>query len=651
MPTTETNELREVELQESTASDLIPVMMRFLHVVRRRKRVVFSVLYCFALVGGAYYFLAPRKYESSAKLLIVEQKLDHLSTVGEHDATGNTMATHRELVTSPVVIQQAIKLLPKEYRVDLHGKPVKEWVNIIAGNLSARITRKTNIIDVSYRSSTPDAAAAVVRSVIQSYLDFVAKNHKGAAGEIITILTDERDQLQIQLDEKQKELQKFSQQAGHLAISTEEGVVEPMIQRAIQLNDAMIDAQQKRLELQATLASVEDSLSRGEDISQHLMSIEATLGRQILLASMGLSPQDMQVLSEQQKKHFALQQELNSLSASYGPNHPRILQLQQETATIEQYLSNYHSGAGQRYESMGEAVPSEVIVNMLRQSVRQALKKENQLRTSFDLAREEAAKHSDAIVKLKMLERDVARKETLYDSLSERIASFDLGQIQAPIKATVVREPLPNDLPVTPKLRMVAAFCLFGGTFLGCLIVYVQDILDDRFNSPEEMTSQLGVPILSMVRNLDPLPGKGFETVYTHVMPNSVETEAFRTLRTALALSGEECDRILVSSSEPGDGKTTISANLSVALAHAGKRTLVIDADLRRPGFTTLIDLKGRPGVADILISDQAPADSAPPLVHHTEVDGLDVLPVGLRRPNPSELLSSNAFCRTIGLG
>ena len=140
----------------------------------------------------------------------------------------------------------------------------------------------------------------------------------------------------------------------------------------------------------------------------------------------------------------------------------------------------------------------------------------------------------------------------------------------------------------------------------------MQDVLDDRFSSPEELTAQLGVPVLAMVRSLSPLPGEGMETVHTHKLPHSVETEAFRTLRTAISLSGSSCDRLLISSSEPGDGKTTISVNLSVAMAQAGKRTLVIDADLRKPGFTSLLKLKGRPGVADVLTTDRLLRTSHP---------------------------------------
>ena len=644
MTTQDSKKMLYVDNQAGPSNDLVPIAMRLLRIFRYRKKVIFSTIYCFALVGIAYYFLATRYFESSAKLLIVEQKADQLSAIGDHDNTGNTMATHRELAVSPVVIEQAIKQLAPQYRVDLQGISPKKWAKTLAKRLQAKSTRKTNFIEVSYRSRNPEAAAAVVSSVIQSYLDFIENNHKGTAGEIISVLTEERNELQVDLNQKQTSLQQFRQQVGHLGISSEDSVVEPMIQRALRLNEAMLDAQEKRLEMQATLASFEDSLSRGDDISQQLMSIEATLGKQMLLTSMGLSPQDLQILGEQQKRLLAAQAELQALSADYGPNHPQVLEVQQQVQTLQEYLSTYYSSADERFDSLGNAVNAETIRNMLVQSVRQSLQQEKQLQESFEQARAEASQHSGALVKLRMLERDVLRKESLYDSLSEKIANIDISKIQAPIKATVVREPLPNEIPVTPQLRFLAIMCLFGGTLAGGLIVYVQDVLDDRFSSPEELSSQLGVPVLAMVRNLEQLPGEGLETVHTKTMPSSVETEAFRTLRTSLSLSGDVCDRILISSSEPGDGKTTISANLSVAFAQAGKRTLVIDADLRRPGFTALVNLKGQPGVADVLASDEPPEITATRFVQHTVVDGLDILPVGLRRPNPAELLSGKAF-------
>jgi capsular exopolysaccharide synthesis family protein len=355
-----------------------------------------------------------------------------------------------------------------------------------------------------------------------------------------------------------------------------------------------------------------------------------------------MSTEDLNVMEDQQKRLLTLQSELNSLTRFYGPNHPHIGDLQNQIASTEQYLRSYRENVGQRFGSSEQLGPR--IRQMLEQAVRQSFQKEEQLTVSFEQARHEAARHSGDVVQLRMLEREVTRLEAQYDLLFEKISTVDMRQEQAPIQATVVKEPFPDLEPVSPQLRFLIFACLGAGTLVGTVIIYVQDVLDDRFTSPEEMSSQLGVPVLAMVRKLDPLPGVGLESVHTHTKPNAVETEAFRTLRTALTLSGAATERILISSSEPGDGKTTITANLSTAFAQAGKSTLVIDADLRRPGFTTLMNLKGLPGVAEIITSDSPPAESAPQYVCETAAEGLHVLPVGLRRPNPAELLSSQAF-------
>ena len=603
--------LQQDESEFMPSGDAVSAIARFVGILRRRKQVVITTVAISGLLGLTYYMLATRKYASTAELLIIQQKQDHLATVGDHESSEDTMATNQKLISSPIVIQNAIKQLPPEHRIDLVGEPTHKWVETLSNNLSARVTRKTNFIDVTYRSKHPEAAAAVVRAIINSYLQFVEDKHRGTAGDALHSLLQKGAELEAKLTEKQNELQSFSQQVGHLAVSQDDSVVEPIIQRALRLNDALMDVQQRRLELQATLVSVNGALERGEDINQYLAAMEESVGRQMMLSSLGLGAEDLSVIEEQQKQILAAQTELSSLSKFYGPNHPRILDLQDTIANGQRFVRDYRANLGTQQNGMAQEHIGPVVKRMLEQSVQQTWQKEQQMAASFEQARQEASKHSGDIVQLRMLEREVTRLEAQYDLLFEKISTVDMRQMQAPIQATVVREPVPDRVPVSPQIRFLVFICLAGGTAVGTAIVYVQDVLDDRFSSPEELTSQLGVPVLAMIRNLTPLPGVGLETIHTHKLPHAAETEAFRTLRTAISLSGSSCDRLLISSSEPGDGKTTISANLSVALAQAGKRTLVIDADLRKPGFTSLLQLKGHPGVADVLTSQLSAAETA----------------------------------------
>ena len=222
-----------VEPDIAASGELFTAIFRFLRIVQYRKNVILSVVCLFILMGVAYFALATRLYQSTAKLLIIRQQQDQVSTVGDSAGSDNTMATHRELVRSPIVLQQAIKFLKPEHRVDLQGVPQHKWADVIGNNLSAKTTRKTNFIEVSHRSKSPEAATAVVNAIIQSYLQFIEETHKGTAGDVIATLTKERDELHLSLVAKQTKLQQFRESVGHIAINSGDGIVEPIIQRAI----------------------------------------------------------------------------------------------------------------------------------------------------------------------------------------------------------------------------------------------------------------------------------------------------------------------------------------------------------------------------------------------------------------------------------
>jgi capsular exopolysaccharide synthesis family protein len=125
-----------------------------------------------------------------------------------------------------------------------------------------------------------------------------------------------------------------------------------------------------------------------------------------------------------------------------------------------------------------------------------------------------------------------------------------------------------------------------------------------------------------------------------HARPQAVECEAFRTLRTTLSFSKESRELLAITSSEPSDGKTTVVSNLGVAYAQAGKRTLLIDADMRRPGLSRFFEMRGLRGLSDLLRGRESLDAFARRCVQSTEVELLYVIPSGAKPSNPSELLS-----------
>jgi capsular exopolysaccharide synthesis family protein len=240
-----------------------------------------------------------------------------------------------------------------------------------------------------------------------------------------------------------------------------------------------------------------------------------------------------------------------------------------------------------------------------------------------------------------MVKHDIELLRNAHDTLLDRISNIDINQNHADVRVTVVNEPVVEHLPISPSLKLVVMLCLLGGFGGGAAIVYVLDVLDERFRSPEELSSQLRAPVLAIVRQLSPTLKSGVEAVHVHASPDDVASEAFRTLRTTLAFTDRDRKTLSITSTEPGDGKTTVLVNLATSFAQAGKRTLIVDADLRRPGMSRLFGLTGISGLSEILRQSDELLTMAPPRICATGIDKLDLLPSGPKTFDPTVLLSS----------
>jgi len=202
------------------SSELVHSLLRLWQVAQYRRKTILRAVCGSAIIGALYFVFAPRYYDSTAKLLIVHRNQDQVASVGDEPVLDNTMANQREIVVSPVVVQQAIDYVLPEHRLDFEDSSPSEWAKILSKGLSARTARKTNIIEIRYRSLSPEAASAVASAVIQSYLQFVDRTHKGSANEVIAALSHEWDKNAKLLAAKQLELQTTLQRVGHLPVQS-----------------------------------------------------------------------------------------------------------------------------------------------------------------------------------------------------------------------------------------------------------------------------------------------------------------------------------------------------------------------------------------------------------------------------------------------
>lgn len=639
------------KLDDPSSTMVVHMLLRFLLAVRYRKSVVIASLVVASLVGGLYYATATRYYCASAGMLMMQTGPDNLSTsmTGEVSRQRSMMKTFENVIRSPKVLEGALKSLRPEDRIDLEGIPKERWVASLREKVSSKAIRSTNILDVNYSSKDPRVAVNVVNAIVQSYLDFLDKTHKGAAGQISRVLTQERVELAEKLRRKQDELLAARRRFGDMGLRADGKALDPVIQRAVYFSQQLNDVQRKRITLQASLATIETAVRNGEDLQQHLITVSDAVGQELLRSSFGLSGRDATTRAELEQELLQARADIRAMQGYLGSSHPKMIAKREKIRMAEQYLREYQDHVDRRTWELQNGQLGPRLVQMVRQKLGEVVQQEASLRAQFEEAQARAIDLNGRLAVLDVLEHDVKRLRNLSDVLVEQIASIDLRQDGQEVRAAVINQPVAVTKPISPRLSYVAMLVLIGGLGIGLSGVYLLDMLDDRFRSIEDMQHQLGVPVLSMVRQLDvSAEARGLGALQMCSAPTATESEGFRTLRTALALADTELHRIVISSAEPGDGKTTILANLAVCYAQSEKKTLLIDADLRRPGLTALLDMRETEGLSGVLCSTDDVARTAAAHVQASGVEGLDILPSGPRPSNPAELLAGPRFAKLL---
>ncbi|QDU94579.1 polysaccharide biosynthesis tyrosine autokinase [Lignipirellula cremea] len=634
------------DAEGSSPRDIMQAALRFLQVLRRRKGYVLAMLAGAAVLGAAYYVAAPRMYEAKASLLITQTGPDVMSGSTPAASGGDSLIpTYEKLFTSAVVLNSAVEKLqdaPPEVVLAFDAAPSKEWAKTIEQNLRASSKRGTNLIELSYRAKSPEAATAVVAAILSSYLDFMDKNHKDVSLEIVTILDQERKQVEETLAEKQDQMLDLQHRVGDLGMREGSTVVHPAVQRVVELNRTLIEAQKNRVHLEALQTAVGDAVREGRDLRQHLLTFSPEIGRELLVSSMGLGPEFATNLRQIERQLIDERGQLNNMLAHYGEAHPKVIALRNSIVSGEQYMADIRFKAETQQNSIAGQQLAPLLTSLIAQRLAETRANEKQLLVEYQSSEAEAVSLNDRVAALQLVDNEVQRLRRLHETLLNQISKIDINQNQSDVRVAVVGEPLANENPVSPNLKMTVLLSLLIGLGGGAALVYGIDLLDDRFRSPEEMVEQLGAKLLAAIRPLSLTETHGAQAVQVHVNPTAVESEAFRTLRTVLSFGDLEGNRLIVTSTEPSDGKTTVISNLGASFAQSGKRTLLIDCDLRKPGLSTLFQVRGLPGLSDLLRSSEPVGAMCEQRILSTGIPDLDLLPCGPKAFDAAELLSGS---------
>jgi capsular exopolysaccharide synthesis family protein len=195
--------------------------------------------------------------------------------------------------------------------------------------------------------------------------------------------------------------------------------------------------------------------------------------------------------------------------------------------------------------------------------------------------------------------------------------------------------------PVLPRTQRDLMVATLGGLLLAFGLVFTFEYFDSRIKTPDEVKAHLGLPFLGMIPTCTGID-RGGEAPLLHSDVPPAFSEAIRSVRTAVLFSSadESARTVVITSTGPHEGKTLVSSSLAITLAQAGQRTVIVDADMRRPRMHEALGRSQEPGLSNVLVGESTLADAARP----TTVPNLSLLAAGHIPPNPAELLGSQKY-------
>jgi succinoglycan biosynthesis transport protein ExoP len=583
-------------------------------IIHRGWRRIAIVAGCCVFLAILYCMFARPLYSGRASLLVSEAGHPLLvngdaTSIGAADPFLYTQTT---VISSTPIIKAAVEKGNFNQMKTFLG--VTDIVALVQNNLDVELGKKDAIITLQYDAYNSQEATIIVDSVLNAYLDYQTTQVQSTAGTVKDMLAKEYQKQMDALTAKQIALFKFKAANGTLSMTdSDKGNI--VIQRLTQISSALTDADlaaiTEKANWNAAQIMFKDPNQRREWLSSQYANNHSAFND-----------------DSAHKDLTAWQLNLAALHREYADNHPAI---QRAKMMIEQLQA-------QLAQSDQDLVDGYLAT--LKQNFQKSLEKKGTLQREFDDAQKAVADLNSTAVEEAKLDDDVKQGQHMIDSLDSRIKEMSVMQGSTAMNTTVVE---PAAAPLSPN-KPYRGRILFGSVAVGLLFgfgyAWIGEYTERCFHTPEEVQSTLGLPVFAVIPHMNRAAAAHGRLV--QLDPMSPVAEAFRSLRTAInfAIPIEKTKTLLITSPTAGEGKSTVVSNLAIAMAQAGRKVIVLDADFRKPTQHKIFDIDESVGLSSVLAGTSTLENA----IRRVNVDRVDVLPCGPLPANPSEILNSDMF-------
>jgi capsular exopolysaccharide synthesis family protein len=508
--------------------------------------------------------------------------------------------------------------------------------------LKVRVQPRTRVLELTTDSTSPQFAADFVNTLVQEFIYQSVEARLNNTSNTSAWLKQEIDSARSNLQRSEDALQAYARNSGLIFTDSESETnvaTEKLQHLELSLSGVTADRISKESRYELAKNSPPDSLA---DV---------------------LNDEGLQTIDD---KINETQRRLADLSAIYTPDYAGVKRAKAELASLQEAFQQKRGN----------------ILNKIETDYHQAQRNENLLRDAYLAQTREVTGQDEKTIQYNILKREVDSSRLLYDTMLQQMKQASIASALHASNLRVVDLAVPSDLPVSPNFKLNSMVGLFAGLILSISILTARERADRNLQMPGDIKQWLEIPELGTIPALvsstkRPIYYRGTSGALGQARPlltgspigsnglvfdkpnqpdrvelvtlqhkSSLLAEAFRSALTSILFIGDNgnAPHVLVfTSTQPGDGKTTVVANLGIALAEIRKKTLIIDADMRRPSIHKVFGVPQSRGLSDLLQNEMTDENLAG-LVQETGLAGLNVLTAGTPTAAAAYLLHSPNF-------
>ncbi len=576
--------------------DNTEVKLHFLdywRVIKLRMGLILLTFFLVMVTAGVYVAFLPREFYSRVS---IEIKPDNFKGVDAMNFGGTSRADPQFISTQFNNLRKNTILYPVVEKLDLVTKfspagsrmPMAWVARVLDRSMNVQEQRNTSNIEIGVYHTDKQLAADIANTIAIVYRDQRIDEVKSAAEKTLAEMKDE-------LENKRLEVAKFFKEAS--IIRQEEKINDPDPESPNALvtsgNKATLMTEQSATEKRLTVDTLTNQLER----------IDALKPEELMEALRTLGIEDQTILNTLPRLQETIQDEVRMNNSGLGENHPRI-------KTVRAQQSQYRKTLSEQLESIRRAQRTKLMIEK---------KNLDTLEAKLATLKDSDISEKDRINRYVDVKSNYLSTKALYNNLQLRYSAEKFNQVLTTIPVMIRERAEPGLSPERPKVITYLALAFIIGLVIGVALAFFIEYLDTSVKNVEDIERYLSVPVLAVIpKDI---------AILIKQKRDSADAEFYRILKANIEfnLTDREANSFTLVSGGPGEGKSTTLSNLAFTFAKGGSRTLVVDADLRRPSQQKFFDDDNSIGLADFLQGKVALTD----IIKKTKQDNLSFMPSG----------------------